>query len=59
VKEASTSESPFFWIKTIFATHCGTQGYVLGSQLFEIFILRHAATVADQPVIPQLHRPSE
>lgn len=43
----------------VFAPQCAAQGYFLASQLFEFFILRHAATLADLPVIPQLHSPSE
>jgi hypothetical protein len=31
----------------------------LGSQLVEFFVLGHAATLAELPVIPQLHSPTE
>jgi hypothetical protein len=41
------------------APHGFEQGCFLLSQLFEFFFGRHAATLADQPVISQLHSPSE
>jgi len=43
----------------VFAPQGVAQGCVLGSQLVQFFILRHAATLADQLVIPQLPSPSE
>ena len=43
----------------VFAPQGVAQGCFLGSQLCEFFILRHAATLADLPVIPQLHSPTE
>ena len=43
----------------VFASQGFQQGALLGSQLVEFFILGHAPTLPDLPVILQLHRPSE
>jgi len=42
----------------VFAQQRFVQDLIIASQLVEFFILRHAATLADLPVIPQLHSPS-